>query len=105
MWAKVPTGTREEQEMNDMRVPKRSLAGMMAMVFAAVAAQSAASAPQKQYRYDDGQWILQQRYHPVAKQYRYHEGQWVVVASKQRVKVAVKVSAVRPDDRSGVHGI
>jgi hypothetical protein len=91
--------------MNDIRVPKRSLAGLMAIVFAAVAAQSAASAPQKQYRYDNGQWVLQQRYHPVAKQYRYHGGQWILVASKQRAKVAVKVAALRPDDRAGIRGI
>ncbi|HST18755.1 MAG TPA: hypothetical protein VLK36_13870 [Gaiellaceae bacterium] len=95
--------------MNDIRAPKRSLAGLVALVFAAVAAQSATANASTQYRYHEGQWILQQRYHPVtkatAKQYSYHEGQWILVTSNQHAKVAVKVSAVRPDDRAGVRGI
>jgi hypothetical protein len=94
--------------MNDIRAPKRSLAGLVALVFAAVVVQSAAAAvPQKQYRYQDGQWILQQRYHPVAKakHYSYHEGQWILVASNHRANVAIKPSAVRPDDRAGIRGI
>jgi hypothetical protein len=95
--------------MSDVRAPKRSLAGLLALVFAAVAAQSATAAPQKQYRYQDGQWILQQRYHPVtkatARQYRYHEGQWILVASGHRVNAALEASAVRPDDRAGIRGI
>jgi hypothetical protein len=92
--------------MNNVRATKRSLAGLFAVVFAAVVAQSAGAAvPQKQYRYHDGQWVLSQRYHPVAKQYRYHDGQWIVVASGHRAQVAIALSSVRPDDRAGVHGI
>jgi hypothetical protein len=91
--------------MNDIRAPKRSLAGLAALIFAAVVAQSAAAAPQKEYRYQNGQWILQQRYHPVAKQYRYHGGQWILVTSNHRVKVAIESSAARPDDRAGNRGI
>ncbi len=96
--------------MNDIRAPKRSLAGLVALVFAAVVVQSAAaSVPGGQYRYHDGQWILQQRYHPVAKatarHYSYHEGQWILVASNHLAKVAIKLSAVRPDDRAGIRGI
>ncbi len=96
--------------MNDIRAPKRSLAGLVALVFAAVVAQSAsANISGGQYRYHEGQWILQQRYQPVAKatakQYRYHEGQWVLVASGRLAKVTINASAVRPDDRTGIRGI
>jgi len=96
--------------MNNVRATKRSLAGLLAVVSAAVIAQSAGAAvAQKQYRYHDGQWILSQRYHPVtkatARQYRYHEGQWILVASSHRAQVAIALSSVRPDDRVGVRGI
>jgi hypothetical protein len=97
--------------MHHICAPRRLLAGLLMLVFAfAVIAQSASAAlPRGEYRYDDGQWILQQRYHPVAspqaKQYRYHEGRWILVRSISRSKVVARPTAVRPDDRAGLRGI
>jgi hypothetical protein len=89
--------------------PKRLLTALLALVFVLAIAQAAASAvPRGEYRYDDGAWIKEQRYHPAASktavQYRYHDGRWIRIAAKSHAKAVIRPVS-RPDDRVGARGI
>lgn len=95
--------------MTRVCAPKPLLAGLLAFVFVfAIAQAAAAGLPRGEFRYHGGEWIKEQRYHPVASptavEYRYHDGQWIRVTVKQHAKAVIR-PAVRPDDRAGIRGI
>jgi hypothetical protein len=95
--------------MKSIHAPKRLAGGLMAFVFALVIAQAAAAAlPRGEFRYHDGEWLKEQRYHPLATptavQYRYHDGRWIGITPKGHAKVVIKPVS-RPDDRAGVRGV